>query len=543
MGKMKLKKSIVAVVAIALVGFLSAATWPTKKPIYMISANSAVSLNPIATTGDVIAGTVIRGIPDGMGAFDNGRGGITLLSNHEVSTTDKIALRSKSETGQWGVSITAMNYSPTSKTVTSASPLFHDIQYWNYKTGKYQDTPIGGEATGAAAGSFGWGISRFCSATFSPAGTFIYNGIGYEGSLFTTGEEVGDSSRGFAFDMDGHGYQLPRMGMLSFENIVPTLKPGINTVAMANEDGSATDSQLHMYIGKKQSTGSAVDKAGLTNGDLYVLNVPTVATDNIFRTTIAKSTPVDATFKKIEWNTDVAGFAKGARENGMTFARIEDGQWDPKNPDVYYFVTTESNKDPVATKENPSEPGVARDGGGLWRLTFKDAQNPLLGAKLELLLNGGEAPFLSKPDNMTITDNGIILLQEDPGNNAHVARVVAYRIKDGKLATIATFDPKYFTASGSNFMTIDEESSGIIDATKLLAKGNDKNSYFFLNAQIHTYSGVTNVDTGVKGATTPSRPDLVRTNAGKKAIVDNAAVEGGQFYVLTVTDWNAVFNG
>lgn len=543
MGKMKLKKSIVAVVAVALVASLSAATWPTKKPIYMISANSAVSLNPIATTGDVIAGTVIRGIPDGMGAFDNGRGGITLLSNHEVSTTDKIALRSKSETGQWGVSITAMNYSPTSKTVTSAGALFHDIQYWNYKTGKYQDTPIGGEATGAAAGTFGWGISRFCSATYSPAGTFIYNGIGYEGALFTTGEEIGDNSRGFAFDMDGHGYQLPRMGMLSFENIVPTLKPGINTVAMANEDGSATDSQLHMYVGKKQANGSVIDKAGFTNGDLYVLNVPTIATDNIFRTTIAKSTPVDATFKKIEWNTDVAGFAKGARENGMTFARIEDGQWDPKNPDVYYFVTTESNKDPVATKENPAEPGVARDGGGLWRLTFKDAQNPLLGAKLELLLNGGEAPFLSKPDNMTITDNGIIMLQEDPGNNAHVARVVAYRIKDGKLATIATFDPKYFTATGSNFMTIDEESSGIIDATKLLAKGNDKNSYFFLNAQIHTYSGVTNVDTGVKGATTPARPDLVRTNAGKKTLVDNASVEGGQFYVLTVTDWNAVFNG
>ena len=540
---MKLKKSIVAVVVVALVASLSAATWPTKKPIYMISANSAVSLNPIATTGDVIAGTVIRGIPDGMGAFDNGRGGITLLSNHEVSTTDKIALRSKSETGQWGVSITAMNYSPTSKTVTSAGALFHDIQYWNYKTGKYQESPIGGEPTGAAAGTFGWGISRFCSATYSPAGTFMYNGIGYEGALFTTGEEIGDNSRGFAFDMDGHGYQLPRLGMLSFENIVPTLKPGINTVAMANEDGSATDSQLHMYVGKKQATGSVIDKAGFTNGDLYVLNIPTIATDNIFRTTIAKSTPVDATFKKIEWNTDVAGFAKGARENGMTFARIEDGQWDPKNPDVYYFVTTESNKDPVATKENPAEPGVSRDGGGLWRLTFKDAQNPLLGAKLELLLNGGEAPFLSKPDNMTITDNGIIMLQEDPGNNAHVARIVAYRIKDGKLATIATFDPKYFTATGSNFMTIDEESSGIIDATKLLAKGNDKNSYFFLNAQIHTYSGVTNVDTGVKGATTPARPDLVRTNAGKKTLVDNASVEGGQFYVLTVTDWNAVFNG
>jgi hypothetical protein len=543
MGKMKLKKSIVAVIAIALVGSLSAATWPTKKPIYMISANSAVSLNPIVTTGDVIAGTVIRGIPDGMGAYDNGRGGITLLSNHEVSTTDKVALRSKSDTSQWGVSITAMNYSPTSKTVTSAGNLYNNIKYWNYKTGQYQDTPIGGEPGGQAAGSFGWGISRFCSATYSPAGTFIYNGIGYEGALFTTGEEVGDSSRGFAFDMNGDGYQLPRTGMTSMENIVPTLKPGINTVAMINEDGAATDSQLHMYLGKKQSTGSSVDKAGLTNGDLYVLNVPTISDDNVFRTTIAKSTPVDATFKKIEWNTDVPSFAKGARENGFRFARIEDGQWDPKNPDVYYFITTESNKDPVATKENPSEPGVARDGGGLWRLTFKDAQNPLLGAKLELLLNGGETPFLSKPDNMTITQDGVIMIQEDPGNNAHVARVLAYRIKDGKLATVATFDPKYFTAAGSNFMTIDEESSGIIDATSLLRKGSDKNSYFFLNAQIHTYSGVTVVDSGVKGATTPSRPDLVRTSAGKKSIIDNASVEGGQYYVMTVTDWNEVFKG
>jgi Bacterial protein of unknown function (DUF839) len=543
MGKMKLTKSVAIVAAVAVAGSLTAATWPTKKPIYMISTNSAVSLTPIATTGDTISGTIIRGIPDGMGAFDNGRGGITLLSNHEVAITDKVALRSKSDTSQWGVSITEMNYSPSARAITSATPLIHDIQYWNYKTGKYQETPIGGEPANIAAGSFGWGISRFCSATFSPAGTFIYNGIGYEGSLFTTGEEVGDSSRGFAFDMEGHGYQLPRVGMLSMENIVPTLKPGINTVAMINEDGSATDSQLHMYLGKKQSTGSSVDKAGFTNGDLYVLNVPTVSDDNVFRTTIAKSTPVDATFKKIEWNTDVTSFAKGARDNGMRFSRIEDGQWDPKNPDVYYFITTESNKDPVATKDNPSEPGIARDGGGLWRLTFKDAQNPLLGAKLELLLNGGEAPFLSKPDNLTITQDGVIMIQEDPGNNAHVARLLAYRIKDGKLAVVAAFDPKYFTTAGSNYMTIDEESSGIIDATSLLRKGNDKNSYFFFNAQIHTYSGVTVVDSSAKGATTPSRPDLVRTNSGKKTIVDNATVEGGQYYVMTVTDWNEVFKG
>ncbi len=540
---MKFKKTISTLAVVAVAGTLTAASWPDKKPVYMISTNPAVSLMPIATTGDVINGTVIRGIPDGMGAFLNGKGGVTVLANHEVSTADKIAARSMSETGQWGVSITKMNYSPSSKTITSAEPLIKSMNFFNYKTGLNQATPLGGEPTGYAAGTFGWGISRFCSATYSPAGTFLYNGVGYEGGLFTTGEEIGDNSRGFAFDMDGNGYQLPRMGMLSFENIIPNPKPGPNTVTINNEDGSATDSQLHLYVGKKQSTGTSVEKAGLTNGDLYVLNVPTVATDNIFRTTIAKSTPVDATFKKIEWNTDVANFAKGARDNGFTFARIEDGNWDPSNPNIFYFITTESNKDPVATKANPEEPTLSRDGGGLWRLTFKDAQNPLLGAKLELLLNGGEAPYLSKPDNLTVTKDGIIMIQEDPGNNAHVARLLAYRIKDSKLAVVAAFDPKYFTAAGSKYMTLDEESSGIIDVTDFLRKGNDANSYFMFNAQIHTYSGVATIDPGVKGALSAARPDLANRGAAKKLALDNTTVEGGQFYTMTIANWDTVFSG
>ena len=539
-----MKRNIKLTVTVGLVSVVSGAYIASaigNKPVYVLPVNSAVTIDPIATTGDQISGLVIRGIPDGMGAYDNGQGGITILSNHEVAINDAIAKKSASTNSTWGSTITKFNYSPNSRTITSAANLFNNVKFWNYNTNQYQDTPIGGEPKNIAKDSFGWGISRFCSATFSPAGTFIYNGVGYDGALFTTGEEVGDSSRGFAFDMFGNGWQLPRMGMLSFETIAPTRKPGINTVAIADEDGSATDSQLHLYIGKKQSTGSVVDKAGLTNGDLYVLNAGSIPTDNIFRTTIAKSTPVDVNFKKIEWNTDVTSFAKGARENGMTFARIEDGEWDPNNPDVYYFITTESNKDPVATKENPNEPGISRDGGALWRLTFKDAQNPLLGAKLEMLLNGGEAPYLSKPDNMTVTKNGVIVIQEDPGNNAHVSRIVAYQISTGKLVPIAEFDKQYFDPKGAKYMTQDEESSGIIDVTHLLAKGDDKNTYLFFNAQIHTYSGVTTVDSGAKGATTPARPDLVGYQKSTKANLDKATVEGGQYYRMVISDWTKIF--
>lgn len=538
--KVTLKKSVIAGIAIAFAG-VAVASGIGAKPVYVVSTNSAVEIKPIATTGDKISGYTVRGIPDGMGAFANGQGGITLLSNHEVAINDAIAKKSASTTSTWGTTITKFNYSPNANTITSARNLFNNVSFWNYNTNEYQASPIGGEPKNAAKDSFGFGISRFCSATFSPAGTFIYNGVGYDGALFTTGEEVGDSSRGFAFDMFGNGWQLPRMGMLSFETIAPTRKPGINTVAIADEDGSATDSQLHLYIGKKQSTGSVVDKAGLTNGDLYVLNAGSIPTDNIFRTTIAKSTPVDVNFKKIEWNTDVTSFAKGARENGMTFARIEDGEWDPKNPDVYYFITTESNKDPVATKENPNEPGITRDGGALWRLTFKDAQNPLLGAKLEMLLNGGESPYLSKPDNLAVTKSGVIMIQEDPGNNAHVARILAYQISTGKLVPVAEFDKQYFTTTGANFMTIDEETSGIIDVTDLLAKSGDTNSYFFFNAQVHTYSGVTTIDSGVKGALQPARPDQVALSKTTKAALDKATVEGGQYYRMVVSDWNQIF--
>ena len=535
-----IKKALALAITGSVALSLTAAAWPTGKPIYMVSKNEAVEINPIATTGDIISSTIIRGIPDGMGAYSNGRGGFTLLSVHEVSTTDKLSLLSASTEKHWAASITKMNYSPSAKTITSAENLIKDIQYWNYKTSSYQASPVGGEPVGAAPGTFGFGISRFCSAQYTPAGAFIYNGVGYAGGLFTTGEETGDSSRAFAFDVDGNGWQLPRLGMTSFENAMPSAKPGINTVVMANEDGSATDSQVYMYLGKKQSTGSPVDKAGLTNGDLYVLNVPSAASDNVFRTTYAKGTPVDAEFKKIEWNTGVEDFAKSSRELGTEFARVEDGEFDPNNPNVFYFVTTESNKDPIATKENPALPGVSRDGGALWRFTFKDVQNPLLGGKLEMLLNGGESLYLSKPDNMTITKNGVILIQEDPGNNAALARVVAYRIKDSKLAVVAQFDAQYFTTTGAKFMTQDEESSGIIEVTDFLAKPGDTKTYLALHAQIHTKGGVTAVDTGAK-ALLPARPDLAKRATAKKSMIDKAAIEGGQYYVMTISNWDTVF--
>src|SRR5262245_65271755 len=52
---------------------------------YVLSVNPAVTTQAILTVGDSVGGYRMVGIPDGLGAFDNGDGTFTLLMNHEIS--------------------------------------------------------------------------------------------------------------------------------------------------------------------------------------------------------------------------------------------------------------------------------------------------------------------------------------------------------------------------------------------------------------------------------------------------------------------------
>ena len=186
---------------------------------------------------------------------------------------------------------------------------------------------------------------------------------------------------------------------------------------------------------------------------------------------------LDVNFRTVPTNLSGDAQQAIARLRGTEFARIEDGQFNPTKPNEYFFVTTQSDSDGVGY------PGVkegSRDGGALWKLTFANVAKPELGAKLEIILNGTEAPYndasvkIWKPDNIALTADGkYALLQEDPGAVDRVSRLLALRLSDKKLVSVATFDPKYFDPSkGANkFITNDEETSGIIDATSLLAAG------------------------------------------------------------------------
>jgi secreted PhoX family phosphatase len=497
---------------------------------YMAPVAKGVSLDVIATAGDTLAGDyLLGGVPDGMGVIKSGNN-LKIITNHEWSNTNAYAVaRSSANYGTNGSYISEMQYDLSSKKVVAGKDFMKQMSWFNYTTGKWGSQPVAPSGA-AAADSYGspahtYVLNRFCSSTLAAAGVFYdkKTGAGYKGTVYLTGEEGADESRGFAVNETGDAIQIPRFGLAAWETFVPAHTNSKATVVFGNEDGSATDSQLWMYVGSKQTSGTWYDKAGFTNGKNYVLATD-VANDNEFRSKYGKSGSAPISFKEVNWNQNGAAQNLVARESGMELARVEDGHFDPKNPNDYYFVTTESNKDAKATASNPSTPTVTRDGGALWRLRLTDVKDPLKGGTLTMLLDGSEDTYMSKPDNIVVDDKGNILIQEDPGNNAHIARVVSYRISDGKVATIAQFKSEYFDSTSTTFITQDEESSGIVDVTEFYKSSkSDTAKYYMLVAQVHA-------------TVAKSRPDLTadKVNAG--------ANEGGQWYVMKVSDWSDIYS-
>ena len=525
----------VAAAVIAGATLFAVATAQASDFSYMETVAPGASLKVLATSGDQIKGYTLFGVPDGLGLLKDGSN-YTLLMNHELLLTDPVTGVAKRANGvATGSTVSALNFDTATQSISGGTELLKNVSWWDYTAGAYASKP-GAPAGAAAKDSFGTanhsiGLSRFCSSSTSQPGMLSYKdaqGItyGYTGPAYWTAEESSDESRRFVSDLAGNLVQLPRMGLGSTETEVVVPTGSKVTAVMANEDGSATSSQLMMYVGEKTTTGSWIEKSGLSNGNLFVAQVPNYATDNAIRAGLGKNAATPVTFNQINWNQNGVALNAEAQAKGSVFSRIEDGEFDPQNPSDYYFVTTESNKDPKATAVNPAEPTTSRDGGALWKLHFNDVKNPLAGGMLTMLLDGSEAPYLSKPDNLAIDGKGNILLQEDPGGNDHVARLIAYRMSDGKLATVAKFKDLYFKPGGAQFITNDEESSGVIDVTKALAKTGDLKSYYFLDAQVHV-------------PTAKARPDLTGNTSVAQALVD--AAEGGQLYMLTIDDWSKIY--
>ena len=280
-----------------------------------------------------------------------------------------------------------------------------------------------------------------------------------------SGEEAGAEGRLFANIVTGanagNSYELPFLGKFSWENALASPQSSDKTVIIGTDD--ATPGQVYVYVGEKTNAGNEIEKAGLSNGKLFGVSVNGLSTES------SSSIPSAETgFSLVDIGAIVdstgAQLESISKNKGVTtFLRPEDGAWDPNSPNDFYFATTNSFTSPSR----------------LWRLRFADAINPEAGGTITAVLDGSEGQKMM--DNLTIDKYGHILIQEDPGNQSHLAAVWQYDINTDNLIKIAEHDASRFVNnSQTGYLTQDEESSGIIDMHDILGPG-----HFLLTDQAH----------------------------------------------------------
>ena len=589
------KNSVALFASVASLGLLVSGTTTAAaadKPVYMIvdpTAAAAASISVWATAGDVIGGKTVAGVPDGMGAYANKDGTISVLSNHEIAltnssfTSDDFAARTTRAYGGTGAFVTRFTVKPSTMQVTKVDEAIKKVNWYNYDTGKYQSTPQGpagaADSDAFTAPNHTDNINRLCSAYLAPAGALVSGKKGWKTPLFFTGEEAGDESRIFVLDpLTSVAYQAPRLGLAAWENSVVISDTGDDTVVFSTEDGDsgigsataspataasadlANGSQLFLYRGTKTSTGTFMDRAGLNNGYLSVMKIAGVVDETQFRTLYpTKGTKVAVTFPEINWAADGETQNIQARLKGSSLGALEDVAFNPANKNELYFVTKTSGTPTTGTtaaasqtaskKANPANT-FTRDAGGLWKITFENIARPQDGAQIELVLDGSEAPYVNQFDNIDFDSTGkYLMLQEDPGRNDHLSRLMAYDTISKRTAVVAVFDAKYFSsANTATFMTNDEESAGIINITNLLLDvtntvGNGET--FLFNAQIHpafvlpgTTTSIVNAEGAIAKQTAILRPDLTFADSDAEVAFKTKVIEGGQFFKLNITDWS-----
>ncbi len=415
---------------------------------YMHNTVGNTSTTSLLTVGDLAGSYKMVGLPDGLGAHDNGNGTFTVLMNHELNNTQGIARAH----GSIGAFVSKWVFDKNTLCVQSGQDLIQSVRTWNGSS----------FVTGTTV------FNRFCSADLPQQSAFynVATGRGTLERIFLNGEEAGTEGRAFAHIVTGPNagvsWQLPWLGRCNWENQMASPTMSDKTVVVGTDD--ATPGQVYVYIGTKQSTGTEIEKAGLQNGHVFGVAVSGLATE-VTGSFPAPNTPFALVDLGDVHNLTGAQLNTTSNSAGVTnFLRPEDGAWDPAVPADFYFNTT-------ASFTGPSR---------MWRLRFNDPLQPELGGTITAVLGGTEGQKML--DNMTIDGSGHILMQEDPGSQAHNAKIWRYDIATDALSTIAQHDPSRFITGGANFLSQGEESTGILDVSHILGAGK------FLVAQMGHYA-------------------------------------------------------
>ena len=406
----------------------------------------------------------MAGIPDGMGAYDNGDGTMTLFVNHEHTTTANGINHAHQPAGTVGGAF-------ASRWIVKTTP---GTDFLRVTNGQDLMTSISMSTVGAGTLT---NFNRFCSADLAQQSAF-YNaatGLGTTERIFITGEESGSNGRMVAIGaVERKGYELPAFTPLQggWETGVARPYASDTTLVMGNSDGGAN--RVFMYLGTKLATGNVAEKAGLLNGVGYGMQVQVdsvnFSTENRTLCFATSGAPrYSATFT----------FAAGGTAAGTTFLRPEDGAFDPSNPADFYFVTTDR-------VDNIEDGGTQSASSRLYRLHFSDVNNPLAGGTIDALLDGTD--IMNMGDNLCVFNDiqggTRVIIQEDTGNSTHNAKTLLYTVATDTLEIILESDRARFgdingVAAVAPFNQ-DEESSGVIDARDTLGLG-----WFIGNMQAH----------------------------------------------------------
>ncbi len=454
---------------------------------YVVPTADGWDVTSLITVGDSAKESpyVLVGIPDGMGAVAgkfaaNGeyvadKAFMTFFLNHEINpnSSNPGVARAHGTAGafvsQWTVHLNTLQ-------VKWGEDLVRRVLTW--QNGAFADT------TGATT------FNRFCSGDLPPL-TGFYNpatGKGFNGLIYMNGEEA-DEGRAFGHVVTGEekgtSYELPYLGKFSWENSVAHPNAGDRTVVVGLDD--STPGQVYLYVGDKQSYGNPAERAGLQYGKLYGVKVTNGGANyGGAPVPLENAGAINGTFALYdlsayalgtEGDLDSASDAAGVTE----FARPEDGHWDTRNPNVFYWVTT----------------GASGQTGRLYRFSFDSITDPTQGT-IQLVVDaaslvGTDGATARAFDNMVVDADGNVIIQEDPGNSAYIAKT--WKIdprkslgQPGFATQIFESDRDRFTPGVPGFLTQDEENSGVIEITDIVKSANWYEAgrrYYLGNMQAH----------------------------------------------------------
>lgn len=379
---------------------------------YVVPSAPGVEITPILTVGDAADnGYRMVGIPDGLGALANGPT-FTLFMNHELTATAgnsgpgivRAHGRSGAFVSRWTIDCTTLRVLSGEDLTTSPD----QVHLWDAVARQHYTSTTS------------W--DRLCSADLPAIKALRYGNLGTLERIFFDGEEVTFGrawARIVTGPRTGEAWELPRLGKMSFENVVPCPHGRDKTIVALFDDGSIdtaapavnNPSEVFIYLGTKQTTGSEIEKAGLTNGKLYGVQAyrgSTLVTEesNDYGLGDASIGYVGSgRFKLVELGEDgdVSGLSgldlerDAIAKNIFRMMRPEDGAWDPRNGrDTLFFVTT-ANINPLRNSR-------------LWRLKFRDIQHPEEGGGVDIILTNTPGRMF---DNVTVDRLGRLFLQED----------------------------------------------------------------------------------------------------------------------------------